>query len=173
MRLDIEAVNVKHYNKKPCHDCPFRKDIPKYQTTDDTRRNLEQIYNPFGLPVCHHTATSLGKEGPEHACAGALILVQKTGLKKLWVDRNGPLELELTADIYDDLYEFATTSACPNQSFKARFAAWIECQPEHTRPEWRKKLKEIIERHGLHEALPTRHQRMRHNQELYDIGGSD
>ncbi len=143
----MEVVNVKHYNKKPCYDCPFRTDIPKYQTTDDVRRNLEQIHNPLGLQVCHHTATSLGKEGPDYACAGALILVQKTGLKKLWVDQNGPLELDLTAAVYDNLYEFFAQSACPNQSFKTRFTAWIECQPEATRPELYKKLDEILEQH--------------------------
>lgn len=127
--------------RRPCHDCPFRADIPPYQHEADVERNLLHLINRRRLAVCHHTARCLDRPGPERVCAGFLGMVQRVGLPNDWLEEQGRRGRAVAVDsdtVFASLDEFVRSGACPDQSRGGRRLAWLLSQPAHVAaPEFR------------------------------------
>lgn len=175
-RITKTTPPLSGYCKKSCHDCPFRTDTPKYMGVEDVQNNIMYVINPEMVPVCHHTSTELGRTGPEKGCAGALLFIEKLGLKKPQVEGWKPLKLNTTVPVYENLDDFAINSAARDQSWEARMEAWIECQPAHKRAEERVKLERVLavrRQREFEDRQKLRRARMLRRQEEYDLGGGD
>lgn len=111
--------------KKPCHDCPFRTDILRYQSKSDVVNNIRGLLDPFIVAHCHHTERQpLSKKV---ACAGFLTTLRSIG------NQHDPRlhyypKLNHNIPCYESLEDFLD-SACPTQTVQFRIAAWTLNQP--------------------------------------------
>lgn len=72
--------------KKPCKDCPFRKDSLKGWLGKERASEVANYANNDKTFPCHKTTR--GKESSEQQCAGALLLSKKQGkLNNNWLFR--------------------------------------------------------------------------------------
>lgn len=65
--------------KRPCKDCPFRRDVPGYLRPGRMEEILASLDR--GTFPCHKTTGADGRpEFAEHSvCAGSLVFLQKSG----------------------------------------------------------------------------------------------
>lgn len=73
--------------KRPCAECPFRRDIPGYLTGARAREIANAVLDGSTFP-CHHTTETIETDDGEsdcvataesQHCAGALILARRRG----------------------------------------------------------------------------------------------
>jgi hypothetical protein len=91
---EIENRELGYNLKKPCKDCPFRKDVPVHEgVASDLMAIWGKVEMGRFAHSCHKTdARSDGfiqgyDKGPEH-CAGALIMLKNMGAEAIqdhWV----------------------------------------------------------------------------------------
>jgi hypothetical protein len=100
------------YMKKPCENCPFRKDSTGIKFLGKERAEEISLQNQQEGFVCHKTVDySKGRDddgGQRRQCAGALILAQKTGSRQPFLQAYEYLvgEMELfDKDVIADTYE--------------------------------------------------------------------
>lgn len=105
--------------RRPCKECPFRKDGPKI-----SRRHAKEIMTPFangtgGMFPCHKTADvdeddgtyEAKRDGSSRHCAGALIFAEKHNMPTQMMriaERLGlydPTKLEGTELVFDSMAE--------------------------------------------------------------------
>lgn len=98
--------------KKPCANCPFRKDIPFFLSKARATDIVNAVTKEDKTFSCHKTVT-YGDDGEsvftpkEQHCAGALILVAKTGAANSMLqiaERFGiydPAKIDMDAPVYD------------------------------------------------------------------------
>jgi hypothetical protein len=134
--------------KRPCHDCPFRTDILRYQSYADVASNITSLLNARGITACHQTTTYNGDhvavEVPgkqPHACAGFLTMVSY--VTPLYAGYR-LIEYEFdpahhNVPIYPSIEAFLH-SPCPDQSPDARRLAWLQNQPKGKRDRLIKQL---------------------------------
>jgi len=129
--------------KMPCHDCPFRTDIPKYQSLLDVAFNTAALLGShMALTHCHHSA----RKGSEPvACAGFLTAVAPIRRQVEIFPNPNPQRLKFDPNhdipVYTSIEAFLQ-SACPDQSELGRRIAWLLCQPRHKRTAGLRKLME-------------------------------
>ena len=100
------------YMKKPCENCPFRKDSTGVKFLGRERAEEISLQNQQKGFVCHKTVDySKGEKddgGNRRQCAGALILAQKTGsgqpFLQVYEYMYGEMEL-LDKEVIVDTYE--------------------------------------------------------------------
>lgn len=98
-------------------------------------RNLKFLLDPWGLALCHWTARSEGRKGPERVCAGFLLTLERLGLFNYWAPkyRSAP-RLDCPVPTYPSLAEFTLGAPAQAQSgLWSRWWAWLENQPAHRR----------------------------------------
>ncbi len=117
--------------KSPCANCPFRNDRPGFLSKGRPKEIADSIRGGAEF-ACHKTTKFKdGEEGPEHVphageqmCAGALILMVKTGTVNQMariVYRLGMLNLDalnLKAPVYDTWAEFIKKAVEPKRKGK-------------------------------------------------------
>lgn len=127
--------------KKPCHDCPFRMDIRRYQSHADVASNLVAVLRERNVAVCHQTThyapgsnTPVEKPGVQPlACAGFLTMVQYVmPAEALWRLDEFDFVLKHDVPVYRSVEAFLH-SACPDQNADARRLAWLQNQPKSKR----------------------------------------
>lgn len=114
---------------RACHDCPFRADIAPYQSAEDVLRNFRFVTNPAGDAVCHHSAHP-GR--PLRICAGYVASVRQwmppffnvRAVAHGWFDR-----VRKDVPVFPTLFDFLRRAACPDQSHRGRYDAWLKLQP--------------------------------------------
>jgi hypothetical protein len=115
---------------KPCHDCPFRKDIIAWQCTESVERNIGLLRNPRMNHACHHTMwDKFGKPNTKlndlHMCAGFLALRAKEGLQSAEVYGT----IKNSECVFDSIEDFRRDAACKDQSERGRIQALKDNQP--------------------------------------------
>jgi len=99
---------MEYYTKKPCKDCPFRKDVKPFLTAEFGEELAYSAQNPFNSFPCHKTTvededsedgemmvTSDSKE-----CAGFITLQINEGM-------DCPEGFTPSEKVYSDVYEMA------------------------------------------------------------------
>jgi hypothetical protein len=101
--------------KKPCSDCPFRKNVTPYLSYERAEEISSGIVDGDGSFSCHKTSTlnrktNTGKD-VQH-CAGAMIIMEKIGkpnqgmriMERIGLyDRN---QLEMDSPVFNNFEEF-------------------------------------------------------------------
>lgn len=134
---------------KPCHDCPFRRDIYPYQRERDVLNNIAYVHDPEAVPICHHSAYNMPKEGNAQAtvCGGWVLMCMTAGTSHLnhWIFRASKglfgdkvqkalVKLALSSHlVWQSIQEFAMNAAPMQQDQNTRSDMWILNQPRHTR----------------------------------------
>lgn len=104
--------------KKPCKDCPFRRDVPAYLNGPRCQEIIRSITSQDGQFPCHKTTVHDGDgdyvpqfKGEQH-CAGAMILLEKLDQPNQIMriaERVGSYhrdELDMEAPVFDTAEEF-------------------------------------------------------------------
>jgi len=105
--------------KRPCANCPFRKEPVFYLGTARRQEIAETLRSDYNSFPCHQTTLTndqgeyKGTQQEEH-CAGAAIVLEKQGRPNILMrlaQREGkynPKQLEEQRQIYNSLTEFET-----------------------------------------------------------------
>lgn len=95
---------------RPCAHCPFRRDIAPYISAGKAQSIIESLQAGQSF-VCHETICCVNPTRRLH-CAGALIIMQKSGVANTWVQLCQRLgfddleKLDMDAPVYASLDEF-------------------------------------------------------------------
>jgi hypothetical protein len=102
--------------KKPCHDCPFRSDVPRYLAPARYLQIAESLVDRGESFTCHKTNDFSGDEvrvtDKSCSCAGAMIWLQhqdKPNQLMQVMERLGafdPKRLNMEAPVYRTRQEF-------------------------------------------------------------------
>lgn len=101
--------------KRPCSNCPFRKDVPPYLRKARVKELKESLKT--SAFDCHKTLDYEDGEGLRNRstkhCAGALVLLEKTKSRSQLMqigERFGlydPAQVDLSAPVYESFEEMA------------------------------------------------------------------
>lgn len=147
----IPKIEPGHACKKPCHDCPYRKDIAAYSSSEDVANNVSWIAlakpNDEGfIPVCHHSGGMPHREitttGPVKVCAGFLTTLgpqhEVTKVMQFNVNHGIPC--------FEGIKDYASNALCENQTWEHRMRAWCSNQPRHVQEKWKRIYPDLFER---------------------------
>lgn len=70
--------------KKPCKNCPFRTDVIPYLSNERAEEIGMALMNDNTFS-CHKYTNSLGHEGEEEHCAGAMIMLEHCDKPNQWM----------------------------------------------------------------------------------------
>lgn len=120
----MSATQVRPFKlKRPCKNCPFRSDIPKYLREERVQEIADSLYDGAEFP-CHETTEHVeGPDGWEERiavptsafCAGALITMEKEGYSNQMVrigERLGMFNVDdliMDSPVYDSLEEWVAS----------------------------------------------------------------
>jgi hypothetical protein len=77
MIVYVEGKPVTKACARPCYDCPFRSDLPVYQTPHDCEMNIAVTTVYHNPTICHH---SVHKCSNPVQCAGSLAFLENCGV---------------------------------------------------------------------------------------------
>lgn len=100
--------------RRPCPKCPFRTDCMEGWLSRGRAAEIAHSLTVEQAPfACHETTEATGSTGPERHCAGALLVLDRSGeppgqLARI-AERTGvfkPDELDTDAPVFDSLHAF-------------------------------------------------------------------